>query len=183
MSASAFLVSAALAHHPAVTYRLEPLGEQSLAAFNRGNEALDEWLRLHARTATGHGTRTYVLVDAQATGVGYFAIAPHLLSRGQAPARLARGAPQHIPAILLAKLALDSTVQGQGLGAELLVTALEVIVSAARRGGGRVVVVDAIDLTARSFYERHDFTPLPGQPHRLVTKLSTAAQALGVAWP
>lgn len=166
-----------------MTYRLEPLGERSLAAFHSGNEALDEWLRLHARTATGHGTRTYVLVDAQASVVGYFAVAPHLLSRGEAPARLARGAPQHIPAILLAKLALDVSVQGQGLGAELLVRALEVIVAAARRGGGRVVVVDAINHAARSFYERHDFTPLPGQPHRLVMKLSTAAQALGIPWP
>ncbi len=166
-----------------MSYRLEPLGAQSLAAFRSGNEALDEWLRLHARTATGHGTRTYVLVGGEADVVGYFAIAPHVLSRGQAPARLARGAPQHIPAILLAKLALDVSLQGQGLGGELLIAALEVIVTAARRGGGRVVVVDAIDDTARSFYERHDFTPLPEQPSRLVMKLSTAAQALEVAWP
>ena len=39
-------------------------------------------------------------------------------------------------------------------------------------GGGRVVVVDALDLTTRSFYEHHDFTPLPGQPHQFVMKLS-----------
>jgi ribosomal protein S18 acetylase RimI-like enzyme len=85
--------------------------------------------------------------------------------------------------VLLAKLALDSSVQGRGLGAELLVAALELIVVAARRVGGRVVVVDAIDDPARSFYERHDFERLPGQPYRLVMKLSSAAKALGGPWP
>jgi hypothetical protein len=46
-----------------------------------------------------------------------------------------------------------------------------------------VVLVDAIDDDARAFYEHHDFQPIPDQPRRLVMKLSTAAKALGVAWP
>ncbi|MEO6627847.1 MAG: GNAT family N-acetyltransferase, partial [Aquihabitans sp.] len=107
----------------------------------------------------------------------------HLLVRDDAPPRLARGAPQQIPAILLAKLALHSSIQGRGLGAELLVEALNTIVTAARRAGGRVVLVDAINEDARAFYEHHDFQPLPGQSQRLVMKLSTAAKALGVPWP
>jgi GNAT superfamily N-acetyltransferase len=51
--------------------------------------------------------------------------------------------PQRIPALLLAKLALDQRLQGQGLGAELLAHALTTIVTAARSAGGRIVVVDA----------------------------------------
>ena len=93
------------------------------------------------------------------------------------------GAPRQIPAILLAKLALDGSRQGQGLGSELLVVALQVIVEAARAAGGRLVVVDAIDDAAAAFYRHHDFTPLPGDPRRLVLKLSTAAKALGLTWP
>ena len=166
-----------------MTHQVEPLGDHPLTGFASGNAQLDEWLQRHARTATGHGTRTYVVVNVDHLVVGYFALAPHLLSRAQAPKRLSRGAPEQIPAILLAKLALDSSVHNQGLGAELLVAALDVIVVAGRRVGGRLVVVDAIDDAARSFYQHHDFQPLPGQPHRLVMKLSTAARALGVAWP
>lgn len=83
----------------------------------------------------------------------------------------------------MAKLALDSAVQGQALGSDLLVFALDVVVAAARRAGGRVVLVDAIDDEARAFYEHHDFELLPGQTHRLVMKLSSAAKALGVPWP
>jgi len=166
-----------------VTYRVEPLRDHDLSTFDSGNPELDEWLRRHAATATGQGTRTYVLVEDEGSVVGYFAVAPHLLVRDDAPPRLAWGAPQQIPAILLAKLALHSSIQGRGLGAELLVDALNTIVTAARRAGGRVVLVDAINEDARAFYEHHDFQPLPGQSHRLVMKLSTAAKALGVPWP
>ncbi len=163
--------------------RVERLDRQSLAGFSCGHGDLDEWLALHATSATGHGTRTYLLVNEAERVVGYFSLAPHLLSRGEAPRRLARGAPENIPAVLLAKLALDTTLHGQGLGAELLVRALETILGAAREVGGRVIVVDAIDAAARSFYERHDFQPLPGASHRLIMKMSTAARALGIDWP
>lgn len=164
-------------------YRVEPLGEQDLGEFSCGNEELDEWLRRHAGTASGQGTRTYVLVDADGLVGGYFAVAPHLLLREDAPPRLARGAPREIPAILLAKLALDGSVQGRGLGSDLLVFALETVIAAARRAGGRVVLVDAIDDGARSFYEHHDFERLPGHSHRLAMKLSTVAKTLRVPWP
>ena len=166
-----------------MTLRVEALADHDLSGFSCGNDELDDWLHRHARTATGQGTRTYVLVGEDGRVVGYFALAPHLLSRDDAPARLTRGAPHQIPSILLAKLALDAALQGQGLGAELLVHALGTTLDAARRAGGRVVVVDAVDDEARAFYEHHDFTPIPGQRRRLVMKLSTAAKALAVPWP
>lgn len=166
-----------------MSHHVEPLADHDLAEFDCGNAELDDWLRRHAHTATGQGTRTYLLVDDDRSVVGYVAIAPHLLRRDEAPKRLARGAPEQIPAILLAKLALDSSVQGQGLGSELLVSALDVVINAARRAGGRVVLVDAIDDAARAFYERHDFELLPGRTHRLVMKLSSVAKALGAPWP
>jgi GNAT superfamily N-acetyltransferase len=166
-----------------VTYRVEPLDDHALESFQCGVNELDEWLIDHARTATGQGTRTYVLVDENASVVGYFAITPHLVRQEGAPTRIARGAPREIPAILLAKLAVDRSEQGSGLGSELLVSAIVTIVDAARRAGGRLIVVDAINDKARSFYEHHDFQPLPGNDRRLVMKISTAAKALGIDWP
>ena len=166
-----------------MTFRVEPLTGHDVSEFSCGDADLDDWLRRHAHTARGQGTRTYVVVDDAGVVVGYFAIAPHLLARDDASVRLARGAPDRIPAILLAKLALDSSVQGRGLGSELLVVALGVIVAAAKRAGGRIVLVDATSDDAREFYERHDFERLPGHTHRLVMKLSSVANALGVPWP
>lgn len=166
-----------------MTYRVEPLADHELDNFECGNDELDDWLARHARAATGHGTRTYVLVDDETKVRGYFAIAPHFLERADAPPRIGRGASRQIPAILLAKLALDRSLQGDGVGGELLVFALETIVEAARRAGGRLILVDAIDENATRFYEHHDFQAIPGNDRRLVLKLSTAAKALGLVWP
>lgn len=159
-------------------------GGHDLDAFDCGHDALTDWLRRHARPATGQGTRTYLLVE-EATGAvaGYFAVAPHLLERDDAPPRVGRGAPRRIPAILLAKLALRRDLHGHGLGAELLAYALTTIVAAARSAGGRLIVVDAVDDGAAGFYRVHDFEPSPTDPYRLIMKLSTAARALGLPWP
>ncbi len=166
-------------------YVVESLNERHDPwAFDCGNAELTEWLHKHAHHATGQGTRTYVLVQEGTAGVlGYFALAPHLVEREEAPKRIGRGAPRQIPAVLLAKLALDQRLQGSGLGGELLVKALLTILDAARAAGGKLVVVDAIDDGAADFYRHHSFEPILGNPHRLVMKLSTAARACGVAWP
>jgi GNAT superfamily N-acetyltransferase len=168
-----------------VSHRIEPLaGDHHLESFSCGHPSLDTWLHQHARGAVRQGTRTYVLIDGgTATVAGYFAIAPHLVERDATPRRIGRGAPQQIPAILLAKLALHERLHGQGLGAELLVHALRTIVVAARAAGGRIVVVNAIDDDAAGFYRAHDFEPTPNDPYRLVLKLSTVAKALRLPWP
>jgi GNAT superfamily N-acetyltransferase len=167
-----------------VSQRLQALSpDHDLDAFHSGHAALDDWLRRHARNAAGQGTRTSVLIRDRAEVVGYFAIAPHLIAREATPRRIGRGAPARIPAILLAKLALDERLHGHGLGSELLIHALTTIIGAAHTAGGRVIVVDAIDEAAARFYRAHDFQPAPNDPHRLIMKLSTAAKALGIAWP
>lgn len=168
-----------------MTLRVEALrSSHVLDRFTCGTAPLDEWLKQHARNATGQGTRTYVLVDTETNSIaGYFAIAPHLVERDAIPAQIGRGAPRQIPAIPSAKLALEERSQGRGLGRMLLIRALEKIVDAAKHAGGKLVVVDAIDDEAAKFYEHHGFVPVPGNPHRLVMKMSTVARELGIPWP
>lgn len=168
-----------------MTYRVEPLREDhDLEPFDCGSVVLSAWLKGHALHARGQGTRTYVLIEGESGPVvGYFAVAPHMVAREETPARIGRGAPRQIPAILLAKLALDRRIQGKGLGGDLLIKALETIVEAGKVAGGKLVIVDAIDEAAAAFYVHHDFEPLPGDRSRLVKKLSTVAKALGLKWP
>ena len=168
-----------------MTFRVEPLADHhELDRFSCGNPELDQWLPQHARHATAQGTRTYVLIDEDDDSVaGYFSIAPHLLERDEVPARIGRGAPRRIPAILLAKLAVDQAHHGQGLGTELLLRALGTMLVAARAAGGKVAVVDAMDERAARFYLHHDFQALPSNPNRLVQKLSTIARVLRQPWP
>ncbi|HEV2361691.1 MAG TPA: GNAT family N-acetyltransferase [Acidimicrobiales bacterium] len=105
------------------------------------------------------------------------------LDREELPTALGRGASERVPAILLAKLAMSRRHQGEGLGRDLLLEALATIIAAARRAGGRLVVVDAISEFAASFYRHHGFVPIPDNERRLVMKLSSAAKVLGVPWP
>ena len=164
---------------------VEPLtDEHDVASFDCGNSDLTDWIHKHARHAAGQGTRSFVLIEqGQREVLGYFALAPHLIERDELPRRVGRGAPRQVPAILLAKLALDRRLQGRGLGRELLIRALSTVVDAALVAGGKVIVVDAVDDAAATFYGAHDFLAVPGNPRRLVVKLSTVAKALDVNWP
>jgi GNAT superfamily N-acetyltransferase len=148
-------------------------------SFDSGKPDLDNWLRQHARTTEARRTgRTFVWRDDSQI-VGYYTIAAHLLVREDLPRALGRGNPGQVPAVLLARLALDKTLHGQGLGGALLADALRRIVVATQTVAARFVVVDAIDDAAHRFYEHHGFRAIPGTP-RLVQKINDVAAALEI---
>lgn len=158
--------------------------DHELGRFRSGNATLDAWLHDHARRADRAGTgRTYVWMEETGAVVAYYTLAPHVVRRSDIPAKTGRGSPDAIPSILLARLALATSLQGEGWGSVLLVDALGVAVGAVRKAGGRIVVVDAVDDEAAGFYEHHGFAPVSDNPRRLVMKASDAAKTLGLAWP
>jgi GNAT superfamily N-acetyltransferase len=151
--------------------------------FACGNDELDNWLRHAALTSDRAGTaRVYVTTEA-ARIIGYFALLPHQVQRADIPPGIGRGAPDTIPSYLLARLALAEDLHGEGRGGDLLALALDKILDAMAIGGGRLIVVDAVDQAAAAFYRHHGFKPTPTDPARLVMKASTAAAALCIAWP
>ncbi len=161
-------------------YRSEHLSsDHDLETFESRAMPLDDWLRRFARHADAANTgRTFVWVEPRTqTVVGYFNLAAHLLRRADVPNGIGRGSPAVIPAILLARLALDRSLQGQGHGGQLLVDALERAVDASTRAAARFIVVDALDDVALRFYLRFGFRPCPGS-RRLVRKTSEVAVAL-----
>lgn len=83
-----------------------------------------------------------------------------------------------IPAVLLARMALNRTLAGHGLGAKLFREALARACRAAELAAARVVVVDAIDADAAAFYVHFGFRPMPDHPLRLVRTVSDIAAAL-----
>jgi len=126
--------------------------------------------------------RTRVWADFGSSVLAYFSLAPHYIQRDEVPPKEARGSPERIPAILLAKLALDRSRHGRGDGGLLLVDALTAALEGIRGIGGRLIVVDAIDEEASEFYQHHGFTPTPN-PERLVVKASSVAASLRLPWP
>jgi len=147
--------------------RLEATDE--LDAFDCGIPALNEWLKQFALSDQRAGASvTYVLGRGQRV-VGFYTLAPHAIEPGQAPPRLGMGLPRQrpIPVILLARLGLDRSEQGSGLGGDLLRDALGRCAAAADEIGGRAVLVHAKDDAAARFYQRHGFQPLPENPQHL----------------
>lgn len=143
----------------------EPLtADHDVSVFDCGVESLNLWLKRHALQAASSGSaRTYIVSDTEHDRVvGYHAMAAASISPAQATARAAKGMPRHpIPAVLLARLAVDADLQGRGLGAWLLRDALLRALSVADELGVRVMLVHAIDDDARAFYLRYGFEPSP----------------------
>ena len=73
--------------------------------------------------------------------------------------------------MLIARLALDHGLHGQGLGGVLLADASRRIVAATNIVAARFVVVNAIDDDAVSFYTHYGYQPIP-ETRRLVRKVS-----------
>lgn len=147
--------------------------------FRCGVESLDRWLVDHSTHAQSMRTaQTFVWHAGDDRVVGYFSLAAHLVVRGELPKKLGRGSPTSIPAVMLARLALDIRLHGDRLGGELLWDALTRSRTAADIAAARLVAVDAIGERAAAFYQQHGFTPVPGNPNRLVQKMSDIADAL-----
>ena len=91
--------------------------------------------------------RTYVAVAGTESQVlGYYAVSNHQVSYEDLPEEEAKGLPNvEIPVVLLGRLAVERSAQGQGLGEHLLFDALRRVSQVSQQIGIRAVEVDAID--------------------------------------
>jgi GNAT superfamily N-acetyltransferase len=149
----------------------EPLDRRhTLDGFDCGIDSLNIWLTEHARQAIAAGSaRVFVMLDAAHERVcGYYAIAAAAVAHQHATERARKGQPRHpIRAVLLARLAVDVSVQGRGIGAWLLQDAMRRALSASEAVGMRVLLVHALDDNACSFYKRWGFESSPTDPLNL----------------
>lgn len=155
-------------------------GGHDVYRFDCGVASLNTWLREQALRAQQAGTaRTFVWVTAEMSDQvwAYFSLAPTELAR-DALSRSQSSGYSTVPGYLLARLAVHTDLHGLGYGGQLLVDALSRAASAAEAGGGRLVVVDALDDAAASFYRHYDFLPVKGNPRRLVLKMVNLRQLL-----
>lgn len=153
--------------------------DHDLTQFDCGNDVLNAWLHDMALRADAQGTaRTAVWTPPDSAAVvAYYALAPTEVRR-DGLTRSAHGGITVIPAYLLARLALDRSLQGQGLGTHLLLDAVEAVIAASESGGGRLLIVDAIDEPAAAFYRAHGFTEITGTS-RLYARISALKRLLG----
>lgn len=150
-----------------------------LTAFDCTNATLNDWLRKFAWTnQQADSAKTYVALDGNRV-IGYYALTTGSVHKHESPQRIAKGLANHpIGVVLLARLAVDRTQQGQGLGKALLFDALTRIGEAADIVGVRAVLVHAIDEAARRFYLHFDFEESPVDPYQLLLLLKDLRKAI-----
>ncbi len=164
-------------------WRIEPLDRShERGEFCCGKAPLDEFLRsLVSQYEKRNLGRTYVAVrDNEKKVYGYYTLASSAVQFVNVPPKIARKLPRHpIPVALLARLAVDRSAQGQGLGAELLMDALRRCLDLAKALGIFAIEVLAIDDEARRFYEKYGFTPLLDDERHLYLPMKTVESELG----
>lgn len=160
----------------------EPLDSgHRISGFDCGVGSLDIWLVKHARPAAGAGSaRTYVVVDAeQDRVVGYHALSVASIEHSDATERVRKGMPRHpVPAMLLARLAVDRAVQGKGIGAFLLKDAMSRALAVAEQAGMRLMLVHAVNEDAQAFYEHFGFEASPTDSRNLQLLVKDMRRAL-----
>ena len=164
-------------------WTIEPLTKQhDRTGFACGRPSLDDFIRTRVSQYDKRQLgKTFVAVPAGENRViGYHTLAAVALSFEWLPANTARKLPRHpIPVVLLARLAVDQTVQSQRLGEGLLLDALQRTLELSSHLGVHAVEVDALDDTAAAFYRKYGFTALLDDTLHLYLPIQTIEELLG----
>lgn len=147
-------------------------------AFASGVESLDTWLKRRAlkNQATG-ASRTFVACEGRRV-IAYYALATSSITGDDASGRFSRNMPNPIPVVALGRLAVDRSLHGQGLGRALVRDAGLRVIQAADTIGIRGIIVRALSLEAKAFYQQVGFDPSPLDPMLLMVTLADLNSSL-----
>ena len=159
-------------------YLIEPLAKRHRRdQFSCGYTELDNFLKtLAGQYARRNLAATRVVIRTDAPDVlGYYSLSATGVHLDEFPHELAAKLPRHetVPAILLARLAVDLSCRGEGLGGRLLIDALERSAQFSSQIAAMAVIVDAIDERAIRFYEHYGFAAFPLNPKSLYLPIDT----------
>ena len=165
-----------------VDWIVEPFAKNhQRSGFSCGIPSLDDFIR--ARVSQYEKRRlgkTFVAVPiGDKRVIGYYTLAAGAVPFEHLPSDASRKLPMHpVPVVLLARLAVDQSTQGKGLGEGLLLDALQRTLGISSRLGVHAVEVDALDDKAATFYRKYGFTALLDDPLHLFLPVATVEAIL-----
>ena len=152
--------------------------QHDVSDFTSTEPTLDKWLKRRALKSQKSGAaRTYV-VTSENFVIGYYSLAVGSVTRSVSVSRVRRNMPDPIPVMLLARLAIDDSWQGRGLGRSLLRDAVLRAIQAADIVGIRALLVHAISDDAKRFYQYFGFQPSEIESMTLMATLADLRSAL-----
>jgi GNAT superfamily N-acetyltransferase len=163
-------------------WRFEPLDKShERTGFASGAPELDRYVReLASQDVRRDIARVFVAVQAGSPVVrGFYSLGASSFAREKLAAEQARRLPHYpVPAALLGRLAVDEGMQGKGLGAALLMDALNRVLLASQTLAVHAMIVDARDGAAAAFYRKYGFIPFADNQHQLMLPMATLRQLL-----
>ena len=156
--------------------------ELDLTEFSCGRAALDDWLKTNALQAGSSGTaNTFVLLDENASLIGYYSLLMGSISQIEATERVRKGTGRYpIPVIVVARLAVDQRFQGQGIGRALLRDAVIRGVNISKEVAFRAIITHPIDGEAANFCTKYGFQQSPISSGQLMILVKDVRKALGI---
>ena len=166
-----------------LTWREEPIGRHhDRKGFDCGSSDLNDYLNRFARqNHESGGAKTFVAIapTEPARVLGYYAISPGSVAFARVPETVTRKLGRYeVPVFRLGRLAIDRSIQGQGLGGDLLLAAGARALAVAAKAGGVALAIDAKDTRAAAWYERFGALALLDDPLKLILPLSLIATAI-----
>lgn len=167
-------------------WREEPIGRHhDRKRFDCGSPDLNEYLNRYARqNHESGGAKTFVAVPPAepARVLGFYSIGPGGIEFARVPTILTKKFGRYdVPVFRLGRLAIDRSVQGQGLGGDLLLAVGERALAVAAEVGGIALAIDAKDEKAARWYERFGALSLLDDPLKLILPLSVIGDAIRTA--
>lgn len=167
-------------------WREEPIGRHhDRKSFDCSSTALNEYLARYARqNHESGGAKTFVAVSPTepARVLGFYSISPGAIEFARVPAQLTKKLGGYdVPVFRLGRLAIDRSLQGQGLGSDLLLAAGKRALSVAAEVGGVALAIDAKDERAARWYERFGALALLDDPSKLILPFIVIAEAMRIA--
>lgn len=160
----------------------EPIGKtHERAEFDCGNKSLNRYFRRYARqNHIKGGAKTFLAVEDETSRIlGFYSLSPASLVYDSVPELLTRGLARHdVPVYRLGRLAVDRSVQGKGLGGQLLLAAGRRCLLVASQAGGVGLLIDAKDAISAEWYVSYGAVALKEDPLSLLMPLATIHLAL-----
>jgi GNAT superfamily N-acetyltransferase len=151
-------------------------------SFDCGELSLNEYLQQYASQDIKRRINKVFIAsppEAPQQVIGYYSLSAGSLDANVLPDGLRRRLPRYpVPVVLLGRLAVAKSHQGQGLGSILLADALQRIVQANQVMAVYAVIVDALNDRAAVFYQQFGFISLPHQPLKLFLPMDSVADLL-----
>lgn len=154
-------------------------------AFDCGDPDLNQFLHRHARQSHEKGgAKTFLAVDNRDNSIilGFYSLSPASVAFERTPAIIRRELARHeVPVFRLGRLAVDRSVQGLGLGGQLLLAAGRRSLLVAMQAGGVALLIDAKNERVANWYASYGAVPLLDTPLSLLLPFKTLYAALNNA--